>query len=1176
MIWIRVRPYLMMLLVLLLPATALAAPQLRILLPLGRTAYQTNEMIDVSVARSDSAPLPAGDLALTLTDADSGGFLFRFPLTAIPVVGGEARATEHYHLNGWLMRPGHYRVSAAADDSTDQAEIDIYSHVRRTSFKLIDWGSRAGQSADVLGEDSMGFNVLYATAPGDASIRGGLDYTGCCVMSGGHQMDLRMPCDWSDPAVLGGGRARVVRAALQWRNTPNLLGIHFYDEPGLTWTKDPITGQGTPHGVPSQLRSYQSAFDKDAPDAHTIDPANPDDAARWRQWAIWKLGFLDAAWKDAEFGVSTVRPDLLSLNQSQYAFTAFTDGYYFNVTRSLPIASGHGGYEDQGPGYFCPSYFLEFARARDLGRPCWYLPTWYGNTNPANYRLEQYLCFMTDIQGLAKPPDMQVHNPDTTLQADAIVETNKLMGRLGTIFTTMPPTRSPVAVLYSLSHLIHQQIKDRTMNYAHGDPHGVNLAYVYLAGKMIQQPMQPVVEEDILDGTVAATSRVVILTSITYLDPRVISGLEEFVARGGVVLTTGDTTVTVKGAINLGITPRLAEQEIVDALVKQQKYAECGPYWTTGKQLQAATPLANALRDQLAKAGVAPVFECDKRGIAAARQGSGDIEYLFAANATYDGSKNERNALASTTASITLASDGRPVYDAMLGGPAAGFKRGSGGGLTGQFTFEPGQMRVFARTSRPIGSVAIGTPVVERDYTRAQSPLQVTFSAVLQDIAGKLLSGSAPLRVVLTDSLGVARYDLYRATTDGVVTLSLPLAANDPTGLWTLSVQELLANTTGHATFKLAADVLSPVPGVQAPGVGVTPTNPNNDGGGVAGSTRRAVIFGNDSDNIFRLVRNHRALTVVRGTGAACGPAADRLARILKPWNVSCSIVNAADVNRPREIGEDEAATFCGIDYAGQGQIKPGRDNSPLLVGFDVNQPVLLLGTPQDNPLIGAIEKHKVLPYTYSADFPGRGRGMVAWQLDIIGQGIESVALIAGDAAGMAEAVGSFYEAAAGIEPLTPLVPPLEASVKPVTTVSMMPAAAIAWSVALPSQPVSLVSDGANAVVRISDGSGIMIGGGGKLSAALAAATTPVRPGIDKNLLASLKGKLLPDRIPKATAVSGGMAAVGYWGGALQTFDAAGHELTFQQLPQDIRGIVWIGSKLVVGQADGQVLGLKE
>jgi len=38
------------------------------------------------------------------------------------------------------------------------------------------------------------------------------------------------------------------------------------------------------------------------------------------------------------------------------------------------------------------------------------------------------------------------------VSADGIVESNKLMGKIGTIFTTMPVTPPLVAMLYSLSH----------------------------------------------------------------------------------------------------------------------------------------------------------------------------------------------------------------------------------------------------------------------------------------------------------------------------------------------------------------------------------------------------------------------------------------------------------------------------------------------------------------------------------------------------------------------------------------------------------------------------------------------------------------------------------------------------------------------------------------------------
>ena len=56
----------------------LAAAELKLLLPLGRTSYQTNERIDVSVLRSADMPLSTGDLLLTMRGEDGSRLAFTF------------------------------------------------------------------------------------------------------------------------------------------------------------------------------------------------------------------------------------------------------------------------------------------------------------------------------------------------------------------------------------------------------------------------------------------------------------------------------------------------------------------------------------------------------------------------------------------------------------------------------------------------------------------------------------------------------------------------------------------------------------------------------------------------------------------------------------------------------------------------------------------------------------------------------------------------------------------------------------------------------------------------------------------------------------------------------------------------------------------------------------------
>jgi hypothetical protein len=1158
----RVLPLLLLLAAL---AGASAAPQLQILLPLGREAYQTNEQIDISVIRSDVQALPAESLALTLTGEDGSALAFTFPLPAVALANGTARATEHLHVNGWLLRPGTYVVQAAAYGATASAKIGVYNAQRRTAFKLLTWGRVQGKGQVVDGEDGFGFNLYYAHYGGhdqNANIRGGMDYMPCCTQSGGHQMDLRLECDWSDPNVLAGGRARVSRRALVERTKPNCLGIHFYDEPGLTWWTDPATGKGTNNNIPAQMRSFKDAYGFPVPYYKTLNPANPTEADQWRTFARWKTSLMDAAWQDASFAVKYVKPDFMTATQSQYGWSAFSDGYYFHISRNLSVTSGHGGYHDWGPGYWHPSFTLEVARARDFSKPCWYLPGWYGNTTSDHFRLEQYLSFMTNIQGMMSPPDLEpATNPGGRT---GITESNKLMGRFGTVFTTMPVTRGPVAILYSLSHLIHAQTIDRGVYYAHVDPHGEFIHIPYMATRLMQQNSQFIVDEDIVDGTLAANYRTVLLSAVSYLDPEVKAGLERFAAKGGLVLLSKDSTVEIKGAVTLNVAAGypaenhakkdavLKEYEAMkadpknDKKVVDAKKAEADAYvYGLRASLQAAQQWVRALAPVLAKAGVSPVLRTTEPGIAATRQAQGDVEYLFAVNATHDfAAKDAQLAIKPVKATLTIADDGRPVYDGIRGGAVSELKANvKTKTLAGAFSFGAGEMRIFARTARPIGKVLVPRPTVTADTTLATAPVQLTLRALVLDTAGDVLVGSFPLRVRVLDPLGDARFDLYRATACGELTLPLPLAANDPAGTWTVEVSELLNNTTGTARFTYA---------------------PPTTCGAMAGATPRAVYFGIDRENMKRFFRVHKEIVLVTGGSDFSIAAAQRLAAAVKPWGIRCTTVDAKSVNKAEPDPNDQwlidqykhmakKTTWCG----------PG--------GFDVpGAAVVLFGNPEDNPLIKGIADQKVLPYEPKRDdFPGRGRGMIAWQLDSVRQGLESITAIAYDANGMSEAVGCLYETVAAQDPITPLTMPAAAEVTPATKGLALPGFTTLWSVNLPDRADNIAVAAGKVTVYTHDGTATTLVDG-KVTAQVAAAAPAKAP---VTVPPALVKVLLDSKLQKDMAVNGSRSAITYWGGTLQLFD--GTTVKAQMLlPQDISAVAWSGNTLVVVLATGQTLGL--
>jgi len=68
----------------------------------------------------------------------------------------------------------------SAGNAVTSIEFEVYSHIRKASFRLIDRACRSkGEGQSLLGEKSIGFNLIYASYGGlspDDSIRDGLDF----------------------------------------------------------------------------------------------------------------------------------------------------------------------------------------------------------------------------------------------------------------------------------------------------------------------------------------------------------------------------------------------------------------------------------------------------------------------------------------------------------------------------------------------------------------------------------------------------------------------------------------------------------------------------------------------------------------------------------------------------------------------------------------------------------------------------------------------------------------------------------------------------------------------------------------------------------------------------------------------------------------------------------------
>src|SRR6202012_5082724 len=91
-------------------------------------------------------------------------------------------------------------------------------------------------------------------------------------------------------------------------------------------------------------------------------------------------------------------------------------------------------------------------------------------------------------------------------------------------------------------------------------------------------------------------------------------------------------------------------------------------YW-----LKEIEPFAKAIQAKIAPLGVKPALNSDSISIVTQRQAQGDIEYLFAVNATPK-ENDEKVQTQSAEATLSVAGDGRPIYDAVHGTLETGFK----------------------------------------------------------------------------------------------------------------------------------------------------------------------------------------------------------------------------------------------------------------------------------------------------------------------------------------------------------------------------------------------------------------------------------------------------------------------------------------------------------------------
>jgi hypothetical protein len=191
------------------------------------------------------------------------------------------------------------------------------------------------------------------------------------------------------------------------------------------------------------------------------------------------------------------------------------------------------------------------------------------------------------------------------------------------------------------------------------------------------------------------------------------------------------------------------------------------------------------------------------------------------------------------------------------------------------------------------------------------------------------------------------------------------------------------------------------------------------------------------------------------------------------------------------------------------------------------------------------------------------------------------VTLIAYDAEGMAEAVGSAYEAIAGIDPVTPLELPVRGEISPATKADVTPAARISWQVTLPDRVDAIQADGSELAVLTHEGSMTRVSAQGDLKrqevlrgSAYEQELSKRKAVPDAAVVAAAQERIGPTRIVKFAIPHDNLTAVAFWGGTLEIVDGKSKVVSRTKFSQDITAMTWFDEGLVVGLADGRLLAL--
>ena len=900
----------------------------------------------------------------------------------VPVIGGVASFT----LQPFALAPGEW----TAETDGQAFEFRVVSSIERTPFTIAVyqgnvWArSRSRNTSGVpheerrkLYRDVYGVNLLmlqrvpwvFPLTPElmDAVVESEARFTSLNSIAGTHQPGGGHN-DWSHPEVIESIQYKAAQAAQFFRPYGGFVGVHYADEPGLTWGMVDADGKLHPHGelkkdeavyhgplaVKIQYEMYEKITGRPAPDwRHPFE-----NLEEWLDFNRWRTTIMGDTFSKVQETVHRVDPDQIAYSQV-YEWAAISDGCYPpEQGRGVDVLSAHA-YTSRQLGMWYPAHETDAMRSGAWDKPFWMMPTWAMDLMPIDgVRACVYSTLSRKVEGLTWPLDWFLDWP----QAE---EVSRRILPISAALEKMQKLRDQVGIFSSRDqHLVcfAQEVEDGSRP---GRSYSGPLNDIWLSAMALHTPASYVTEEDLFSGA-ADEHQVLITAGLTYARPETVNALEAFIADGGAVILDADSTVEIEGAHQL----TFAFKDWFSRARRSHKLYQ--NYSDRRRFDEYVMPHLPELREALAPY-VQPVAECDNPMFMVTEQGADAGRYIWAVNMAQEDRMDqtgERWHMVDASANFTLPDGDYAAYDV--------FEQKKVKTRSMKLDLAKGDAALFALLPRSIEQIDLAA-----SQWRRKPALQL--SVETRGGEGEAIDAVIPLQVRIIQPDGAVFRELSRATRHGRFSEAFPVGSVTMPGEWTLEVTELLSGLSANTK------------------VLVTP-----DRRQIAASTRAEVIDPDRIADAFRADSSRpegEQMLVLYGDGDDDSrTAADDLVDMLHQRDIKASVGEAGDflIERP------STRHTC--------HLNPRSAGYPL----DINKQTVILGNPDTNPLIDRlINQYLISPRPLGPLAPGEGRALVYWAHGLFGLHNDIVVILADDSEGLTHGVNAIKALVRGEKPAT-------------------------------------------------------------------------------------------------------------------------------------------------------------